>query len=289
MKTCLIQQNYKFPAVNADKKIVIQDNNINVLINIHFYLRNLTFIFENNIFLPLDFRTILYKMAKDKKNAQVDNLKEVESALTRTEQFLESNSKLIGIVVGSIVVVAVGYLGLNKFYLQPRKTEAQEQMFMAQNYFEKDSFNLALNGDGNNPGFLDIIDDFGSTDAGNLSYYYAGVSYLNMGQFDKAIDYLKKFDTDDLLLGPISVGAQGDAQLELGKTDKALDLYTEAYKMNENELTAPIYMLKAGELLESLSKQEEALKIYEVIKQKFPESTEGRSIDKYIARAKAKI
>ena len=228
-------------------------------------------------------------MAKDKKNTQVDNLTEVESALTRTEQFLESNSKLIGIVIGAIVVVAVGYLGLNKFYLEPRSKEAQEQMFMAQNYFEKDSFNLALNGDGNNPGFLDIIDDFGSTDAGNLSRYYAGVSYLNMGQYDNAITYLKKFNTNDLLLGPISIGAQGDAQLELGKTDKALDLYTEAYKMNENELTAPIYMLKAGELLESMSKQEEALKIYEVIKQKFPESTEGRSIDKYIARAKAKM
>jgi tetratricopeptide (TPR) repeat protein len=228
-------------------------------------------------------------MTKNKKNTQVDNLTEVESALTRTEQFLESNQKLIGIVIGSIVVLAVGYLGLSKFYLAPRQTEAQEQMFMAQNYFEKDSFNLALNGDGNNPGFLDIIDDFGSTDAGNLSNYYAGISYLNMGQFDNAIDYLKKFDTDDLLLGPISVGAQGDAQLELGKTEKALALYTEAYKMNDNELTAPIYMLKAGELLESSSKQEEALKIYEIIKQKFPESTEGRSIDKYIARAKAKM
>ena len=228
-------------------------------------------------------------MAKDKKNTQVDNLTEVESALTRTEQFLESNSKLIGIVIGAIVVVAVGYLGLNKFYLEPRSKEAQEQMFKAQNYFEKDSFNLALNGDGNNPGFLDIIDDFGSTDAGNLSRYYAGVSYLNMGQYDKAITYLKKFSTKDLLLGPISVGAQGDAQLELGKTDKALELYTEAYKMNDNELTTPIYMLKAGELLESSSKQDEALKIYETIKQKFPESTEGRSIDKYIARAKAKM
>jgi len=162
-------------------------------------------------------------------------------------------------------------------------------MFKAQNYFEKDSFNLALNGDGNNPGFLDIIDDFGSTDAGNLSRYYAGVSYLNMGQYDNAITYLKKFSTKDLLLGPISVGAQGDAQLELGKTDKALELYTEAYKMNDNELTTPIYMLKAGELLESSSKQDEALKIYETIKLKFPESTEGRSIDKYIARAKAKM
>jgi len=227
-------------------------------------------------------------MTKDKKNTKVDNLTEVESALTRTEQFIEANQKLISIVVGAIVVVAVGYLGLNKFYLEPRQTEAQEQMFMAQTYFEKDSFNLALNGDGTNPGFLDIIDDFGSTDAGNLAKYYAGVSYLNMGQFDNAIDYLKKFSTDDILLGPISVGAQGDAQLELGKTEKALDLYTEAYKMNENELTAPIYMLKAGELLESTNKNAEALKIYEIIKDKFPESNEGRSIDKYIARAKVK-
>lgn len=228
-------------------------------------------------------------MAKNKKITQVDNLKEVESALTKSEQFLESNQKLIGIVIGSIIVIAIGYLGLNKFYLEPRSTEAKEQMYEAQNYFEKDSFNLALNGDGNNPGFLDIIDDFGSTKAGNLAYYYAGISYLHLGQFDNAIDYLKKVDTDDLLVGPISIGAQGDAQLELGKTDKALDLYTEAYKMNDNELTTPIYMLKAGELLESSSKQAEALKLYEIIKQKFPESNEGRNIDKYIARAKAKM
>ncbi|MBA4410966.1 MAG: tetratricopeptide repeat protein [Bacteroidota bacterium] len=228
-------------------------------------------------------------MTKDKKNQKVDNLVEVESALTKSEQFLEANQKLIAIVIGAIVVISVVYLGFNKFYLEPQTVDAHEQLFVAQNYFEKDSFNLALNGDGNNSGFLDIIDDFGSTDAGNLAYYYAGVSYLNIGQYENAIDYLKKFDTDDLLLGPISVGAQGDAQLELGRTDKALDLYTEAYKMNDNELTAPVYMMKAGELLESSNKIAEALKLYETIKQKYPETTEGRSIDKYIARAKAKI
>ena len=228
-------------------------------------------------------------MTKDKKNNQADNLTEVESALTRTEQFLESNQKLIGIVIGSIVIITVGYLGLNKFYLEPRDKDAQDQMFMAQNYFEKDSFNLALNGDGNNLGFLDIIDGFGSTDAGNLSNYYAGISYLHLGQYEDAIEYLKKFDSDDALLGPISLGAQGDAQLELGKTDAALDLYTKAYKMNDSELTTPIYMLKAGELLESTSKSNEALAIYETIKQKFPESNEGRNIDKYIARVKSKL
>jgi tetratricopeptide (TPR) repeat protein len=227
-------------------------------------------------------------MAKDVKKPQVDNLTEIESALTRTEQFLEKNQKLIGIVIGAIVVVAVGYFGFHKFYSEPHQKQAQEQLFQAQNYFEKDSFNLALNGDGSNPGFLDIIDDFGSTKAGNLANYYAGISYLHMGKFNEAIDHLKKFSTDDVLLGPITVGAQGDAQLELGNSAKALDLYTEAYKMNDNELTTPVYMLKAGELLENSGKQDEAIKIYETIKLKYPESTEGRSIDKYIARAKSK-
>lgn len=228
-------------------------------------------------------------MTANKKNNQEDNLVEVESALTKTEQFLESNQKLVGIVIGAIVLIAVGYLGLNKFYLEPRSKNAQDQMFMAQTYFEKDSFNLALNGDGNNLGFLDIIDDFGSTDAGNLANYYAGISFLHMGQFDQAVEYLNKFDTDDLLLGPISVGAQGDAQLELGNTEKAIDLYTKAYTMNENSLTAPIYMLKAAELLESTSKTTDALEIYETIKQKFPKTEEGRNIDKYIARVKVKM
>ncbi len=228
-------------------------------------------------------------MTKDKKHIQADNLTEVESALTRTEQFLESNQKLIAIVIGTVVLIVVGYLGLNKFYLEPRDKDAKDQMYEAQNYFEKDSFNLALNGDGNNLGFLDIIDTYGSTDAGNLAKYYAGVSYLHIGQFDNAIDYLKKFDTEDVLLGPISLGAQGDAQLELGKTDKALELYTKAYKLNENELTAPVYMLKAAELLENTNKTAEALKIYETIKQKYPESNEGKSIDKYIARSKVKM
>lgn len=227
-------------------------------------------------------------MADNKKNNQVDNLVEVENALTKTEQFLEKNQKIISIVVGAAVVVVVGYLGLNKFYSEPRSNEAQEQMFVAQNYFEKDSFNLALNGDGTNPGFLDIIDDFGSTKAGNVSYYYAGIAYLHLGQYENAIENLKKFETEDVLLGPIAVGAQGDAQLELGKTEKALDLYTKAYKMNDNELTAPAYMLKAGELLEKSGKTDEALKLYETIKQKFANSVQGQVIDKYIARINVK-
>ena len=227
-------------------------------------------------------------MAK-KKTQQEDNLQELESALTKTEQFIEDNQKIISYVVGGIIIVVAGYLGFNKFYLQPKEKEALSQMFMAENYFEKDSFNLAINGDGNYLGFLDIIDDYGITKSANLAKYYTGISYLYLGQYEDAIDYLKDFKTDDLLLAPIKEGSIGDAYMELGDTDEALKQYRKAYSLTENELTTPVYKMKAAEILESQQEYDKALALYQEIKKEYPKSNEGTSIDKYIARVKLKM
>ncbi len=227
-------------------------------------------------------------MAK-KKSQQDDNLQELESALTKTEQFIEDNQKIISYVVGAIILVVAAYLGFSKFYLQPKQKEATSQMFMAENYFEKDSFNLAINGDGNYLGFLDIIEDYGITKSANLAKYYTGISYLHLGQYEDAIDYLKDFDTDDILLEPIKEGAIGDAYMELGETDNALKQYKKAYSLTENELTTPVYKMKAAEILESQQEFDKALALYQEIKQAYPKSNEGTSIDKYIARVKLKM
>lgn len=225
-----------------------------------------------------------------KKNIkQEENLQELESALTRTEQFIEDHQKQISYVVGAIVVLVAAFLAVNKFYLQPKEDEALSQMFMAENYFEKDSFNLAINGDGNYLGFLDIIDDYGITKSANRAKYYTGISYLHLGQYEDAIDYLEKFKTKDLLLAPVKAGAIGDAMLELGDSDGALKQYKKAYSATENELTTPVYKMKAARLLESMNKLEEALKLYEEIKKEYPESAEGTTVDRYIARIKVKM
>ena len=224
-----------------------------------------------------------------KKSNQDDNLQELESALTKTEQFIEDNQMRITYAVGVIVVLVAVFLAFNKFYLQPKEEEALSQMFMAENYFEKDSFNLAINGDGNYLGFLDIIDDYGVTKSANRAKYYTGISYLRMGQYEDAIDYLKKFKTNDLLLAPVKAGAIGDAMLELGNNDDALKQYKKAYSETDNELTTPIYKMKAARLLESMDKLEEALKLYEEIKKDYPESAEGTTVDRYIARVKVKM
>ncbi len=227
-------------------------------------------------------------MAK-KKSTKDDNLQELESALTKTEQYIEDNQKVITYVIAAVVLVVGGYLAFHRFYLQPKEKEALSQMFMAENYFEKDSFNIAINGDGNYLGFLDIIDDYGMTKSANRAKYYTGISYLHLGQYQDAIDYLKKFKTDDLLLAPVKLGAIGDAMLQLGENENALKQYKKAYAETDNELTTPVYKMKAAKLLESMNKFDEALKLYEEIKKDYPQSTEGTTVDKYIARVKIKI
>lgn len=226
-------------------------------------------------------------MSKEKTPKPVENLVEVEHALTTAERFFETNSKVITIIFGSAVVIALLLMATHRFYSLPREAKAKEQMFAAEQYFEKDSFNLAINGDGNYPGFLDIIDTYGRTKAGKLARYYVGVSDLHLGKYQEAIDYLEGFKTDDLLLGPVALGATGDAYCELGNKEKAVKLYMEAAELNPNAFTSPIYYLKAGNLYEALGSKDKALAAYKVIKDKYAESSEGRSIDKNIAKLTA--
>ena len=208
----------------------------------------------------------------------------VEEAFSRTEQFIEKNQKIILIVVGAIILVVLGYFGFKRLYLAPREKEAQSQMFMAEKYFEMDSLTRALKGDGNYLGFLDIMDQYKFTKSANLSHYYAGICYLKKGEFQNAIDHLSDFSSDDELIGPMAIGALGDAYMELNNTDKAIDCYLKAADKRKNDLTSPMFLMKAGMACELAGKNDLALKTYMRIKTEFSRTNEGREIDKYIAR-----
>lgn len=225
-------------------------------------------------------------MSKDKNNNQKESFGEVEQVLTKTEQFIESHLKTILYVIGGIVVVVLAFVGIKKFVASPRSAESQEQIFTAQNYFSKDSFDLALNGDGNSLGFLDIIDEYGSTKAGKLSKYYAGICYLHLGEYDNAIDYLKKFKTDDMLLAPLAKSAIGDAYVELNQLNKAISAYKDALAISENEFTTPTITIKLALALEADGNKDEAISVLEAIKNKYPNNTETMTIEKNIARLK---
>lgn len=228
-------------------------------------------------------------MSKKKVSQHEDGFESVEQALTKTEQYIEENQKSLTIIIAAIIVVVGGYLSYKNFYLAPKEKEAQEEMFMAERYFEQDSFQLALEGDISALGFLDIIDEYGITKTADLAYYYAGICYLRTGQYEEAIEYLKQFDSNDRLVSSIALGAIGDAYVELDNLKEGVAFYEKAAENTENGFTSPIYLKKAGIVYEKLEEYEKAINAYKTIKIKYPESDEAKDIDKYIAAAETHI
>lgn len=225
-----------------------------------------------------------------KKNEKAGTgFESVENALSRTEQYIEENQKSLTIIVIAIIVVVGGYLGYKKFYLEPKNIEAQSSMYIAEQYFDKDSFKLALNGDGQNYGFLEVIDEYGVTSTANLAHYYAGVCYLKLGQFEDAIEQLKKFDAEDILVATEALGNIGDCYSELGDYEKAGAFYMKAASRKKNNFITPIYLFKAGQVFEFEKQYEKALKAYQLLEKNYPESDEGKDIHKYITALKIKM
>jgi tetratricopeptide (TPR) repeat protein len=223
-----------------------------------------------------------------KKKETTGGIENVEQTLTQTEQFLEENYRPL--LYGLIAIVAVvGIFWLLRVYTTKQNSEAQSQMYMAEQYFGQDSLRLALYGDGNNLGFIDLADQYKRTKSGKLANFYAGACFMHLGEFEQATDYLTRYSLKDELLAPQAKGLLGDASIELGDNGKGISLYLEAAEMADNSFHTPIYLMKAGMIYESEEKYAEALELYEKIQDKYPESSEGRSIDKYIARVKLHI
>jgi len=225
-------------------------------------------------------------MSKKNKESAPEQLESVESALSRTEQFIENNQKILTTVVFAIIIAVGGYLLFQRYYMNPLEKEAKGQMFRAEQYFAQDSFNLALNGDGNYLGFLDIIDEYGMTKSANLAHYYTGISYLKTEQYNKAIDYLEDFSVDDKIIEPQKYGALGDAYMEKGDLDKALDYYNQAIDANDNQFTSPYFMDKAAFVYEEKGEYEKAIELYKKLKRQYPNAPQSDKVDKSIARLK---
>ncbi len=229
-------------------------------------------------------------MTKKNKPSQKDEvIVDVEEVYSKTEDFINDNQNIVLGAVGVVVAIIVAFYAYNRVYLEPLDQEAHGQMFVAEQYFEKDSFELALTGDGNYLGFLDIIDDYGNTTAGNLAHYYAGICYLRQGNYEDAIEELNNFDGSGEILGAVSLGAIGDANMELGDTDEALSYYEKAAEASVNNFTSPVYLQKAGFAAEKVGSYDKAIDYYAQIKENYPTTSEGRNADKYIARAEANL
>lgn len=224
------------------------------------------------------------------KEKETNKELEVGGIVSKSEQFIENNSKKIiyGIVALAIIIGAV--LGIKHGYMEPQEKKAAAAMFKGELYFDRDSFALALNGNGADyEGFEAIIDQYGNTDAGNLAKAYAGICYYNMGEPEKALDLLKSFKGKDNMVSPAITGKIGDCYVEMGNTQEGISYFEKAAKEADNDVVSPIYLKKAGLAYESLQQYDKAVQAYTTIKDKYYTSMEASDIDKYITRASANM
>jgi tetratricopeptide (TPR) repeat protein len=217
----------------------------------------------------------------DKEKEQIRQEK-VEETVSKTDEFFRKNKKTIYGAFIAILVIGLAVVAYYKFIYQPKSDEAIAQMYPAEANFRNGEWELALNGDGNVLGFAQIIDDFGAK-GGKDVYFYAGVCELQLGKYQEAIDYLKKYKGKDEILAARAMACIGDAYVGLEKYKESLNYYDQAAAKIDN-MFAATYLLKAGVVCEEMGDNAKALTYYKKIKDQYPQSMEGYDIDKYITR-----
>ncbi len=232
-------------------------------------------------------------MAKEtvQKHSEFEELVENPDALaerltTGSEDFVKKNkSTLLGVFAAIAAIVVAGFLYYN--YRTTQTQEARNAMFQAVYYFEQDSLNKALNGDGQYKGLLAVADEYSGTDAGNLANFYAGVALLKDGKFAEAQQHLEEFESDDYLLQARAYSLIGDALLEQNKNKEAADQYVKAANHKSNEQFSPQYLMKAGVAYETDNNYKAAVEVYDRIIKEFVTAAEVNDAKKYKARAEA--
>lgn len=228
-------------------------------------------------------------MAKqEEKKDALESAEALQEKFVSIEHWIESNPK---IVLGALVVLVLvigGYFGF-KYYVDGQENDAQKEMFQAQRYFEQhidavgDSLKYALNGDGNNLGFLDIIDEYSMTPAANLANYYVGVIYLKQGKFKPSRLYLEDFSSSDQLVQARAYSLIGDTYMEEKDYSNAAAWYGKASSYKPNKEFTPSYMLKEALALEKQNQNDRAVQVYEKIVSEYGETPEAQTAKKYKA------
>lgn len=223
-----------------------------------------------------------------KGNNTGNELENVGEIISKSELFIENHGKKLIIAVVAITVIVVAVIGFKHGYIEPQQKKAAAVMFKGEQYFAKDSFALALNGNGTDYiGFEGVIKDYGMTKSANLAKAYAGICYYKMGDAKKAMEMLKSFDGKDKMISPAITGLIGDCYVTLGDVKEGINYFKKAATEADNNVVSPEYLKKAGRAYESLGQYKDAVEVYTTIKNKYYSSMDAADIDKYITRASA--
>ena len=221
------------------------------------------------------------------KKTNVAPVNEIDETIKVSTSFIEKNFKTLVAAIGGVLAVIIIALVVNQYYIQPKKADAADNIAVAQQLFIAGNYEQALNGDGTNPGFLQVIDQYGSTPSGNIARLYAGLCYAHTDKAEEAVKFLEDYDLcDDKMVSNAALAALGNCYAQLGQNEKAASTLLKAAKRANSTTLSPLFYQQAGQIYESLGNKDKALECYETIKNEYPQSMQRQDIDKYIERLK---
>jgi len=214
----------------------------------------------------------------------------MEQTMNQSEAFFLKYKKAIITVVVALIVIIVGAVLYKTYISEPREEQASTAIAKGQQYFEMGLFKQALEGDSAGyKGFAKLADEYSTTAAGNLSNLYAGLCNAQLGKWEDAVKFLEAYDlSEDAMVSPAALGALGNAYAHLNQLDKAVTTLKKAAEKADNNSLSPTFLIQAGQILESQGKNDEALKLYQTVKEKYFNSMQYQTIDGYIERVSTK-
>lgn len=236
--------------------------------------------------------------AEEMESTTAEVFNSLDETANKTEEWVAANQKYIFIAVGALALLALIFIGYERFVKEPKEAQAANEIYQSQKFFtqaeqapstQKDSlYNLALTGGEGKLGLLEIADQYSGTNAGNVANYYAGFAYLKTGKYKEAIASLEDFSTDEEVLKALSYGGIGDAFAQLNNLEEAYSYYQKATGVN-NSFTTPKFLLKSAKIAIELGKANEAVKALEKIKNDYADSAEFAKVDSLLGKAKAML
>jgi len=241
-----------------------------------------------------------YKKSLKNKNSQnlrdssqtAEVFEKLDSGASISEKWIikYQNKILSGLAI--IALLVLSFISYDRYIKQPLEKEAISELSQAQFFFDlaiannnSDSlFNIAINGGQGKYGFLDITKEYKNTKAANIANYSIGMSYINLKDYEKAILFLEKFDSDDIFLKSISLGSIGDCFSELNQPNEAFEYYQKAFNNGENSYTSPKFLFKAALVGSQIGKNRLAIKFLKRIKDEFPDSYEADLVEVQLGR-----
>ena len=208
----------------------------------------------------IDFK-VMSKQKKEQKYATEEAFQSLENTVQQSEHFLEKNAKILGIIFGAFILIAVGYFAYLKFVKEPKNLEAQKEIVTADQMFESDSMALALDGSpGSYMGYNQIIEEYSGSDVANIAKYKSAIAFYQEGKYQEALDRVNSFSTKEEALKAMKMGVKGDALVQLGKKEEGLDAYEGAINASKLEVLQQIYTKKAAVLALDLQAYDRGLK-----------------------------